>query len=45
MADSKTIHAHDSMQDYTYTLSEPMGQNFADGFTPDLTPQQMFTLS
>jgi hypothetical protein len=44
MADSKTIHAHDSMQDYTYTLSEPMGQNFADGFTPDLTPQQMFEL-
>jgi hypothetical protein len=41
---AKTIHVHDSMQDYTYTLSEPMGQRFAPDFTPDLTPAQMFKL-
>jgi hypothetical protein len=41
---TRPIHVHDSLQDYTYTLSEPMGANFAPEFTPDLTPQQMLEL-
>ena len=40
----KTIHVHDSLQDYSYTLSEPIGQHFDPLFTPDLTPQQMLEL-
>lgn len=41
---SRIVHVHDSMQDYTYQLTEPMGKHFAPDFQPDLTPQQMFEL-
>ena len=38
----KTITVNDKMQHgYTYTLTEPMGKNFAPEFKPDLTPKQM----
>ena len=29
---------------YTYELTEPIGQNFDDAFTPDLTPKEMLSL-
>ena len=38
------VHVKGKFQDYTYELSEPVGQNFAAGFTPELTPQQMLEL-
>lgn len=39
------VTVHDSFQDgYTYTLSEPMGENFADDFNPELTPKEMLEL-
>jgi hypothetical protein len=44
MASRRTVQVHDSMQTYTYQLTEPMGQNFAPDFQPDLTPQQLFEL-
>ena len=31
-------------QDYRYVLSEPEGRNFADDFTPELTPKDMLAL-
>ena len=31
-------------QGYVYWRTEPVGGNFAAGFTPDLTPRQMLTL-
>lgn len=34
----------DNLQRYQYVATEPVGQNFAQGFTPDLTPQQMLEL-
>lgn len=41
----KKIVVHDLMQDgYTYTCTESVGQNFAPGFTPELTPKEMLTL-
>ena len=43
MAD-RQVHVHDSLQDYTYTLSEPAGRHFAADFRPELTPQQMLEL-
>jgi hypothetical protein len=39
----KTIAVHDSLQDYSYELSESEG-TFEDGFAPDLTPAQMLAL-
>jgi hypothetical protein len=44
MARHTQIHMHDSLQDYTYQLSEPIGKNFAADFQPELTPQQMLEL-
>lgn len=41
---TKTVEVHDSFQTYTYTISEPEGENFDPEFTPDLTPQQMLGL-
>ncbi len=33
---------HDSLQkNYTYTLTEPVGKNFDEGFNPELTPAEM----
>ncbi|MEI7683323.1 MAG: hypothetical protein WCJ24_03435 [Candidatus Saccharibacteria bacterium] len=29
---------------YTYTLTEPIGKNFSDDFSPQLTPKQMLKL-
>lgn len=44
MADELVI-VHDKMQrDYSYLLTEPVGQNFAPDFTPDLSPKQMLEL-
>ncbi len=40
----KTIHVHDSLQDYTYVLSKPEGEQFAADFKPELTPQEMLEL-
>lgn len=40
----KTIRMHDSLQDYWYELAAPTGEDFAPGFTPDLTPRQMLEL-
>ena len=40
----KTIKVKDSLQTYTYTLSEPEGENFAEEFKPDLTPKEMLEL-
>lgn len=40
----QTVHVHDSLQDYTYVLTEPEGQHFAADFTPDLAPRQMLEL-
>ena len=40
----KTVTVNDSLQrNYTYELSEPEG-HLGEGFTPDLTPQQMLEL-
>jgi hypothetical protein len=45
MAVKKVVHVDDKMQqNYSYTLVEPIGKNFAPEFTPDLTPQQMLKL-
>ena len=39
------IHVNDTMQtDYSYVLSEPMGEDFAPGFEPHLTPQEMLEM-
>lgn len=41
----KTVEVHDLMQDkYSYTLTEPMGENFSSEFKPELTPKQMLEL-
>lgn len=38
------IHVDDKMQQATYVLSEPMGKNFDQRFTPDLKPKEMLEL-
>lgn len=38
------IVVRDSMQSYRYTLTEPVGQNFASDFKPELSPQEMLSL-
>lgn len=41
----KTITVNDRMQKgYTYTLTEPMGKNFAPDFKPDLTPKELLEI-
>jgi len=41
----RRVIVSDMMQrDYVYELVEPPGENFAPGFTPDLTPKQMLEL-
>lgn len=41
----KTVVVNDKMQiNYWYELSEPMGENFAKEFTPELTPKEMLEL-
>lgn len=41
----KKVKVNDKMQKgYEYELAEPAGRNFADDFTPDLTPKQMLEL-
>lgn len=40
----KIVHVRDSLQVYSYTLSEPAGKNFAEDFKPELTPGQMLAL-
>lgn len=41
----REVVVNDRMQrGYRYVLSEPEGQNFADGFRPQLTPEQMLAL-
>ncbi len=41
----KQVIVHDKMQKkYTYTLSEPVGKNFASDFKPQLTPAEMLEL-
>ncbi len=45
MSRPKTITVNDKMQqNYTYTLTEARGQNFAPEFKPDLSPKQMLKL-
>lgn len=38
------VTVKDSLQNYTYDLSEPVGRNFHEDFRPDLTPPQMLEL-
>lgn len=38
------VTVSDSLQSYSYTLSEPEGQHFDPVFKPQLTPQQMLEL-
>ena len=39
------VTVSDKMQTgYVYRLDEPMGENFAEGFTPELTPKEMLAL-
>lgn len=41
----KTVVVHDLFQDgYTYELTEPIGQHFAEDFQPELTPKEMLEL-
>lgn len=41
----RTIIVNDRMQtDFRYALTEPAGKNFADDFSPELTPEQMLAL-
>ncbi|MES1256343.1 MAG: hypothetical protein ABUS56_12075 [Acidobacteriota bacterium] len=38
----RTVTVHDRMQrGYRYDRTEPVGRNFAQEFTPDLTPKEM----
>ena len=38
----RTVHAINKMdRDYVYTLTAPVGQEFAEGFRPELTPGEM----
>lgn len=41
---NKIIHVKDSLQNYSYEASEPMGRNFDPEFKPELTPKQMLEL-
>ena len=42
---TRRITVNDRMQHgYTYQLIEPIGRNFDDGFTPELTPREMLEL-
>lgn len=42
---TKTVTVNDKMQHgYVYKLTEPMGQNFAADFAPELTPAEMLEL-
>lgn len=41
----QTITVNDKMQrDYSYKLTEPMGENFDPRFKPELTPKEMLEL-
>jgi hypothetical protein len=41
----RTVVVNDKMQKgYVYHRTEPIGRNFAPGFTPELTPKQMLEL-
>lgn len=40
----RTIFVDDSLQRYSYTLTAPVGEAFADDFKPDLSPQEMLEL-
>jgi hypothetical protein len=41
----KRVTVHDKMQrNYRYTLTEPVGRNFAPEFRPDLSPKEMLAL-
>ena len=40
----KKIVVNDMMQQYTYYLTEPMGDNFHPEFHPELTPKEMLSL-
>lgn len=41
----KKVVVNDKMQkDYTYYLTEPIGENFAEDFKPELTPKQKLEL-
>ena len=41
----KDVYVNDKLQqDYVYQRLEPMGENFANTFKPELTPKQMLSL-
>ena len=45
MTAMKKVIITDRMQrGYVYWRTEPVGRNFAPGFTPDLTPKEMLRL-
>jgi hypothetical protein len=39
-----TVQVDDSRQKYSYTVTEPVGKNFAPDFKPQLSPKQMLDL-
>lgn len=42
---TKIVTVNDKMQrGYHYTLTEPVGKNFANNFKPELTPEEMLKL-
>lgn len=42
---AKIVIVNDKIQQkYSYTLTEPIGENFAPKFKPELTPRQMLSL-
>jgi len=44
-AKKQVVAVHDRMQkNYSYELTEPVGENFDPHFNPDLTPQEMLEL-
>ncbi len=45
MSEPRIVVVNDLMQQgYSYTLSEPMGENFHPDFRPELMPKQMLEL-
>ena len=42
---TRKVVVNDRMQQgYAYCRTQPVGRNFAPGFTPELTPKQMLAL-
>ncbi len=44
MPGKKILYSDNFQQGYMYYLTRPLGKNFDEGFSPDLTPKQMLDL-